>query len=122
MAISIPSFLLRRALKTRSLTHLKGVKEVFLCGKIIRRTRATAVIYDSFCGISVYCREEALRAQIDRSITESFLVRLHCSLERLPRPYLKVLSLTKITFQEEIYRTLESMAYWTQILLQKQPK
>lgn len=122
MRPSLPSHELRKILRSRRLSLLAGVREVSLCGKIIRRSGPAAVLFDSFCGITLRARELPLQLAIDQSIDENYLVRAVCAVEASPAPHLRLVSLRPASFQEEMYRTLESMEYWKKILLQKQPK
>ncbi|KAI5192562.1 hypothetical protein NECID01_1994 [Nematocida sp. AWRm77] len=122
MIPSLPSHVLRSILHRKALEKLCGVRRLSLCGKILRRTGQTCVLFDSFCGIALRTRESALQEDIDRSIKENYLVRAVCTVEVQRVPYLKVESISKASFQEEMYRTLESIEYWKKILLQKQPK
>lgn len=122
MVPSLPSFIIRRILKKGPLHSLAGIREVSLTGKIVRRTRGICTLFDSFSGIHIYTNNTAHQEEIDRSIEESYLVNVECSLERMPRARLTVKKIRPAVFSEEMYHTIESIAYWKKIQSQKQPK
>jgi len=119
---SIPSFILKKILKSKALRYLEGIPRVSLCGKAIRRTGASVAIFDSFCGITLTVREKELQEEVDRSISENYLLNAECEIKKEKKTYLEVISLKKATFQEEMYKTLESIELWNKVLFQKQPK
>lgn len=122
MVISIPSFILRDALKGRSKHILNGIDKVLVAGKIIRRTKNTSVIFDSFCGLSLCNTSREVNMQLDKSVDERRLVKIVCFIVKHPCFYLSIISVEPISFQEEMYLTLEAIEYWSVFLSQKQPK
>ncbi|OAG29988.1 hypothetical protein NEDG_01535 [Nematocida displodere] len=120
--VSVPSFVIRRMLKQNDLSPLNQIKAVTVIGKVVRRTGRLSIIFDSFCALPVYTNNPKLQEDIDRSIKESYLVGLHCQVEHYPRGHLSVEGIYRASFQEEMYKTLESMEFWKKILSQKQPK
>lgn len=120
--IPIPSIILREALDGKRTGVLDGINRVLLTGKILRRTKGASILYDSFCGLYVYSRNEEVCSEIDASIKGNYLVKIVCVVVKHPRFYLQAISVQKISFQEEMYRTLEAIEYWSIILSQKQPK
>lgn len=116
LAAPVPSFILRRALKERCLSSIQGIKRVKLSGKVIRRIHRTFELYDSFCGISIFCG--FLDNEVNKSIRENYLVEAECLISNYS---LLLVSLKRITFPQEMYNTLESMDFWS-FWLQKQPK
>ncbi|KAI5192572.1 hypothetical protein NEMIN01_2085 [Nematocida minor] len=122
MILGVPSFIVRRILKKGMIRQMNGIREISLTGKIIRRTRNTCTLFDSFSGIHAQTSNPVLHSAIDKSINEDYLVHLTCSFERIPRPRLLIRAVRQATFTEEMYRTIESIEYWKKIQSQKQPK
>ena len=99
---------------------MDGIETVTLCGKIMRRTGSRCMVYDSFCGIEVYTKDEKIQQDIDRSIRENYIVQVTCTvLSIAKRVYIKVVSVHRASFEQEMYKTMESMAYWERVLLPK---
>ncbi|EHY65729.1 hypothetical protein NERG_01336 [Nematocida ausubeli] len=122
MILTLPSFLVRRILRKGQLRDLNGIKEVALTGKIIRRTRSSAILFDSFSGIQIQTNHPVLLKEIDESIEKNYPVHVVCTLERIPRARLHAKSVRRSTFSEEMYRTLEAIEFWKKVQFQKQPK
>lgn len=124
MIISIPSIVLRKIMRKGPVRQLNGIREVSLSGKISRRTRETFILLDSFCGIHIQTQISHIELieGIDRSIREDYPVFVVCALERIPRVRLRLKSIRKCSFHEEMYRTLEAIEYWRKVQSQKQPK
>lgn len=122
MVPSLPSFIIRRALRQGPMRILNGIREVTLTGKIVRRTRSTITLFDSFSGIHTYTNNAKIHEEIDKSIRDDYLVHIVCVVERIPKTRLAIRSIRPATFYEEIYRTTESIEYWKKIQSQKQPK
>ncbi|EIJ88154.1 hypothetical protein NEPAR06_2099 [Nematocida parisii] len=122
MILTLPSFLVRRIVRKGSLRELNGIKEIALTGKIIRRTRGTAILFDSFSGISIQTNHPMLQKEIDKSIENNYSVHVTCDVERIPKARLRVKSVRKCTFYEEMYRTIEAIEFWKKVQFQKQPK
>ncbi|KAH9387024.1 uncharacterized protein NEMAJ01_1920 [Nematocida major] len=122
MIPTVPSFIIRRAIKKESARDLNGMQEVALTGKIIRRTKNSSVLFDSFSGIRIQTNSAVLQGEIDKSIFENYPVHVLCTLERIPKLALHVKSVRRCSFHEEMYNTLEGIEYWKKVQSQKQPK
>ncbi|KAI5179630.1 hypothetical protein NEOKW01_0093 [Nematocida sp. AWRm80] len=121
MLPSIPSTILRSILKKQDRSSIPTITNLMVYGKILRRVGDTSILFDSLCGLPIYTPSK-LHDSIDKSILNSYLIKIHCKLERYPRVRIRALSTDEISFSEEMYFTLESIEFWNRILSQKQPK
>lgn len=115
--LCLPSFIVRAAILRRKIWVLNGIKQLTLCGKVLRRSGTVLVLFDSFSGIPVHVPAPVPRHEADRSIRENYLVRVLCHVVREGRtPRLEAFAVRRIDILEEMFRTLEGMEYWSQYM------
>lgn len=115
--LCLPSFIVRAAIIRGKIWVLNGIKQLTLCGKVLRRSGKILVIFDSFSGIPVHVPNLTAREEADRSIRENYLVKVQCRIIREGRtPRLEAFAIRRIGILEEIFRTLEGMEYWNQYM------